>query len=100
MRRFRVDWLDGSVQAAERVRDLAQVFLGAASLGMGVLGCHEWQRHRRDAGRVHHEPDPTRARRQFQRHLIMHQSAVWRTNPALSRNLKPPPLGGGAFTGL
>jgi hypothetical protein len=25
-------------------------------------------------------------------------SAEWRTNPALSRNLKPPPLGGGVFT--
>ena len=26
------------------------------------------------------------------------ESAVWRTDPALSRNLKPPPLGGGVFT--
>src|SRR5665213_3250592 len=28
------------------------------------------------------------------------ESAVWRTDPALSRNLKPPPLGGGVFTPL
>src|SRR5665213_133607 len=28
------------------------------------------------------------------------ESAVWRTDPALSRNLKPPPLGGGVFTEL
>jgi hypothetical protein len=25
-------------------------------------------------------------------------SAEWRTDPAFSRNPKPPPLGGGAFT--
>jgi len=28
----------------------------------------------------------------------LHQSAYGPTNPALSRNSKPPPLGGGAFT--
>jgi hypothetical protein len=26
------------------------------------------------------------------------ESAEWRTDPALSRKLKPPPLGGGGFT--
>jgi hypothetical protein len=29
---------------------------------------------------------------------LLQESAEWRTDPALSRNLKPPPLGGGAFT--
>ena len=32
--------------------------------------------------------------------VVRLESAKWRTNPALSRNPKPPPLGGGAFTRL
>src|SRR5215472_8085653 len=45
------------------------------------------------------EPDATGTGRQLQRHLSWrHVRRRW-TNPALSRNLKPPPLGGGVFTG-
>src|SRR5215467_13862252 len=44
------------------------------------------------------EPDATGTGRQLQRHLSWrHVHRRW-TNPALSRNLKPPPLGGGVFT--
>ena len=40
----------------------------------------------------------TRRRRSRTTILPLPQSAAGRTEPALSRNLKPPPLGGGVFT--
>ena len=67
----------------------AQALLGPASMGPRLLGCEQRQRDRRGLGRVHQEPDPARTRRQLQCDL---RSAEWRTDPALSRNLKPPPF--------
>ena len=32
--------------------------------------------------------------------IVTPESAGWRTDPALSRNPKPPPLGGGVFTSM
>ena len=63
-----VDWLDGSVQA--------------------------WQ----PSGLALQVPRCPGDEAKLQRHLSWRHVRRRRTNPALSRNLKPPPLGGGVFT--
>src|SRR5215467_15625749 len=69
-----VDWPDGSV-----------LRVAAIPMRCGLTT----SRNRRHRNRTSTSTSPKLARHVRRR----------RTNPALSRNLKPPPLGGGVFTG-